>query len=324
MSAWQVPVHIRGSVLSSCQKCRMNNSSDFYKTALIVDSGTNGASFLVCMVAAVMVFVYKLHRKTVYRLALYQVFTALAMAAIHVSQAAIIKYREELDLCKAFAYLSLFVEWMKLLLSAWVTLHLFCFAVFYRNLRRCELVYLVTSLVVPAVIASVPFTTHSYGLAGSWCWIQSRQVDVSNTSTGTIEQFVLWYGPSMFLLFTCSIAMTLMMCVLQRRLCRRRLDAGGRLCYKDEHWKAFKQLLPLAAYPIVYFIFNILPFIYRVYRAIVSHHRSAVHDTLEILSAITTSAWCLAAGLTLIVHILMTQLSIFGRKRKYVKVDLWT
>ena len=314
----------------------MNNSCDFYKTALIVDSGTNGASFLVCMVAAVMVFVYKLHRKTIYRLALYQVFTALAMAAIHVSQAAIIKYGEELplyqDLCKAFAYLSLFVEWTKLLLSAWVTLHLFCFAVFYRNLRRCELVYLVTSLVVPAVIASVPFTTDSYGLAGSWCWI--KIVDAYNGSvcreegvtvlTGRIEQFALWYGPSMFLLFTCSIAMTLMMCVLQRRLCRRRLDAGGRLCYKDEHWNAFKQLLPLAAYPIVYFIFNILPFIYRVYRAIVSHHRSAVHDTLAILSAITTSAWCLAAGLTLIVHILMTQLSIFGRKRKYVKVDLWT
>ena len=181
-----------------------------YNTSLIVDSATNGASIPVCMVAAIMVFAYKLHRKTVYRLALYQVLTAEAMAGIHVIQVVIIDYYVAPslyeDVCKAFAYLTLFVEWAKLLLSTWVTLHLFVFAVFHKNLRRCEAVYVVTSLAIPALIASLPFATSSYGLAGSWCWIKSR-TDVSNGSAcyeervlvGTIEQFALWYGPSLLL-----------------------------------------------------------------------------------------------------------------------------
>lgn len=313
---------------SSPFKKRMNSSScggNMYNTSLIVDSATNGASIPVCMVAAIMVFAYKLHRKTVYRLALYQVLTAAAMAVIHVIQVVIIDYCE--DVCKAFAYLTLFVEWAKLLLSTWVTLHLFVFAVFHKNLRRCEAVYVVTSLAIPALIASLPFATSSYGLAGSWCWIKSRTY-VSNGSAcyeervlvGTIEQFALWYGPSLLLLFISSVAMVLMMIVLGQRMCGGQLDTGKRHCrYKDQHWKAFKQLLPLAAYPIVYFIFTIPPFVYRVYRACVLN-RSIVHDGLELTAAISTSAWCLAAGLTLIVHIIMTRSFLFGRKHTYVMI----
>ena len=44
----------------------------------------NGVSVLVCLLAAILVLCLKLYKKFVYRLALYQVLSALAMASIMV------------------------------------------------------------------------------------------------------------------------------------------------------------------------------------------------------------------------------------------------
>ena len=53
----------------------------------------------------------------------------------------------------------------------------------------------IASLLVPLPIACVPFITHTYGLAGAWCWIKATDADCSKSEAGVIEQFTLWYGP---------------------------------------------------------------------------------------------------------------------------------
>ena len=57
-------------------------------------------------------------------------------------------------LCIVVGLLVMYTEWMKLLFTMWVTFHLFCFAVLHKNLKKLEVLYIVTSLLVPALIAA--------------------------------------------------------------------------------------------------------------------------------------------------------------------------
>ena len=74
----------------------------------------------------------------------------------------------------------------------WVTFHLFCFAVFQKNLKKLEVLYVVTSLLVPAVIAAVPLITNSYGHSpdGAVCYMYAEN------EAAFIERFALWDGPA--------------------------------------------------------------------------------------------------------------------------------
>lgn len=58
----------------------------------MVLSTTNGATLAICVLVLVMVWWLDLYRKTVYRLALYQVLAALEVAAVLVAQIQFLNY----------------------------------------------------------------------------------------------------------------------------------------------------------------------------------------------------------------------------------------
>ena len=63
----------------------MDNSTANANSFLIIFfTASNGISVFVCLLAAVLVFILALHRNVVYRLALYQVLAALALATVEV------------------------------------------------------------------------------------------------------------------------------------------------------------------------------------------------------------------------------------------------
>eukprot|EP00731_Ephydatia_muelleri_P036461 Em0259g4a len=76
----------------------------------------------------------------------------------------------------------------------------------YQNLKKLEVLYVVTSLLIPALIAIVPLVTHAYGLSpgGNGCYIYA------NTSVAFIERLALWDGPTMLMLIAASTAMVVM------------------------------------------------------------------------------------------------------------------
>ena len=250
----------------------MNNSSCtvVYKPALIVLSSCNGATLVACVIALALVWHFKLYRRSVYRLALYQNLAALELAIVLIVQIQFLNYdARHHTLCIATAYFFVQSQWTKLFLVMWVTIHLFCFAVFHKNLQKFEPLYVLSSLLLPSAIAAVPLATHSYGLAGSWCWIRVSKYDCTATTNaaGLIEQFALWFAPSMIILLVTSAAMIVMLFVLIARSCPRSENNSTVITGKYQNRKALKQLLPLAAYPLIFCIFNILPFINRVYEA---------------------------------------------------------
>ena len=277
-------------------------------------AGANGVSVLVCLLAAILMCCLKLYKKLVYRLALYQVLSAMAMASVFVMQVVFINYDKSPNIygrvCTAIGLLQVYTDWTKLLFTMWVTFHLFCFAVLHKNLKKLEVLYVVTSLLVPALIAIVPLITHTYGLSpgSNACYIYA------NTSVEFIERLALWDGPAMLMLIAASTAMVVMVTKLTSQV--RRRSKYEPITDSDQFTKALKQLLPLAAFPMLFFIFEIPVFILHVY----TFQYSIPNEGILISAEICLSLWSMASGATVIIHISVVR--ICGRKRKPKKLHI--
>ena len=272
----------------------------------------NIVSVLVCLLAASLVFVFKLYLKLVYRLALYQVLASLSFATVDVCQILFINYKKNSlvygRVCTAVGWLFMYTQWMKLLFTMWVIVHLFCFGVLHKIMKRFEVMYVVTSLLVPAAIASLPLITHSYGLApkGTVCLIISNEGNDNNTAV--IERLVLWDAPAISILLIGSAAMSVTVIKLTRQVCSRL--KYEQITDNDPFSKAVKHLLPLAAFPMIFFFLLIPPLSYDLY-SYSTGHVPPIAVTIASLACI--SMWSMTSGLTLIIHIAVAR-QVWKRK----------
>ena len=172
---------------------------------------------------------------------------------------------------------------------------IFCFAVLLKNMKKLEPLYVISSTLFPIAISSVPLITKSYGPSGEWCLIRRNKCG-TNYAIGDIELIVIWLGPVFVLVVLQCIAIVVMMITVYYRA-HRKLDEN--VYGRDQSKKAFRQLLPLVAYPVLFCILIIPPLIARVYGFV----SSTPNEGLHILLAICIPAWSLSAGVSLIVHI---------------------
>ena len=95
------------------------------------------------------------------------------------------------------AFLGEYVLWVKVSFMCWITFYLFSLTVCNCNpSQKCqEMVYVVTSVLLPLPFACVPFITQSYGLAKAWCWIKATDDNCATLEAGVIEQFALAFVP---------------------------------------------------------------------------------------------------------------------------------
>ena len=277
------------------------------ETAVFIIGFLGLAATIVCFVATLLVAVFKLYRYFAHRLALYQVLAALLYGiALSLELPAVNYYRNEtvyIPICKAVGFFAVYFAWLKLLFSSWVILHLFCFAVFYKNLQRLEPLFVLLAIIVPLLFVWVPFLHNSYGLAGPWCWIKNWRNDCINEkfSIGQIEQFALWYGPAIVSSVVDVVAIIIIIIVL---VCHKQSDdqTSTPLITNSEQWrKVLKQLLPLLAYPIVFCIILLPPLANRILGAFPAE--SIPIDNYFLISAILVPFWVLLPALALIIHI---------------------
>ena len=239
--------------------------------------------------------------------------SSLAFATVEGLQIIFIHHHEKGatdSLCTAFGWLVVYTQSAKVLFTMWVTFHLFCFTVFYKNLYKLEVLYVVTSLVVPAVIACVPLVTRSYALnASGRCYIFTLN---DTDHIAIIERFVLWDGPAIAILVTASAAAVIMVKSLACRLCLEyELNRGG-----GQFWTALKQLLPLIAFPILFFAFMMPVFILDIYLA----KSTLLANTLLTLSVrVFIVLWSMSSGVTLIIHILVVRCLV--KKKLYTRIS---
>ena len=274
-------------------------------TRLLIALTISGlVSAVLCLIAVIVVLRYTLYKFFVYRLALYQILSCLVFSVAEALQLMTINYGTGEDTyhhiaCQFTAFLNTYTVWVKLILTLSLVFHIYVRAVYLKDLKKLEIVYIVISFLIPGFIASVPLITKYYGLAGGWCWIRDwkKRCASDKDTVGIIHQFSVWYGPLTIFLFICLIAVVIVVtkyCFW--RHCTR--------CHKtntneDANKKAVKELLPLLLYPVIFFVLALFPLINRLNGAI------SPHDSFGWMMshAITEALWGSCSALVLIGHV---------------------
>ena len=290
---------------------------------LIAMSTTSMLSTLMCIVTVIIVLSLRLYKHFVHRLALYQVLASMFVSIAQCLLLLVINYNNStfhIVSCQVTALLFQYTLWVKLLFTLCLVFHLFCLAVCLKNFKKLELVYILLSVLFPLLHVWIPFIHNSYGIAGAVCWIRdwNDNCPTNKYEEGTIEQFVLWFGPLFVSLTVCVVAVGIVLSVLGWRACimnQKLLETETEpLLIRQEQNRnktALKELLPLLAYPIIFFVLALFPLIDRIYDAISSQG----FYLLVLAHLITIASWGFFSGLALLVHILL--LRIPTRQRNY-------
>ena len=283
-----------------------SNASLTSRHLIIIHGSLFGTSAVVCLFALSWLAGLKLHKQLLYRLASYPVIGSLLLSVFEVFQFHFLSYDDsKYTLCVIIGYLDQVAALINLCFGGWVTFHLFYFVLFYKNLKKLEPLYIITSVLLPIVISAIPLVTKSYGPNGQWCWIQSRRLGCEYL-TGFVEKYVTFYGPLFLLLVLESIAMVIMLVTVYYRSCQKG-DHSGFGC--DQNKTVFKHLLPLVAYPIIFCVFSMPPLINQVYEL------TSPNYGFRIFSSTCIPISSLAAGLTYIVHIAIVR--SYAHRRSY-------
>ena len=302
--------------------CNETYSLTQKNTLLIVLGSTGLVSFSSCVVAVSLVFLLGLHKKSTYRLAMYQVLSALAISFnLMLSFVSLNHSSDSLPFaiyCKAKAFFAVYFHWVNLLFTISLTFHLFYLAVFLKNLEKMELFYVLFSTLFPLLFSWIPFIHNNYGVAGAWCWIRDWKDDCAtqNYLEGIIEQFTLWYGPLFVCLTISIIATIIIVLVLLWRVCKAKSDVNQPLL-KSKYKKALHELLPLLAYPAIFDFLFLFPLVNRIYDAVTPF----TSFKLSLAHSITVSLLGLFSSTVLILHVVIVR---FHRQVSSVKRDQWT
>ena len=273
----------------------------------------------------------QLREIVLYRLYVYQVAASALFSFVCIFQplAFHFDFNGSTGQCAFLAFLDQFTQCLKLTLLAGVT---GCIAwsiccVTFDCIAINEVIYIVVSIIIAGVIASIPVFTNTYGAAGGWCWIQSVKVNCSgfiestdNFDSGTSEQFVLWYVPAILLCLLGTLVLSIIACLMKYRPSELQSNGNNEAqnLVNDDRNKIFsitmEHVWPLLSYQICFCVFLIVPFLYRIISAHRFQHpaKSSLFNSskiFQVLAAICAPLWSLSSGIILVVY------NIWKRKR---------
>ena len=292
--------------MASANYCNVSISEDEKNRILTVMGYSGAISILVCLVSIAILVWFKLYKFFSHRLALYQVLAAIFVSAVSSLNSLTIFFDKDSEiygpLCQILGFLLQYSFTFKLCFTAWLVFHLFAFTVCYKDLKRLELVYVSTAIVCPLILACIPFINSVYGLAGVWCWIRNwkNNCATENLKEGVIEQFVLLYVPLYTTITLETVATIIIVTVLIWRAYRRNQSEYTELINRQgQRKRVLKELLPLLAYPVVFYVMTIPALVDRLAGAT----SSIPHYDLLMVHGVVTSTYSFFVGLTLIIHI---------------------
>ena len=282
------------------------------KNTLLIVMGCIGiVSFSSCVVAVSLVFCLRLHKLFTYRLAMYQVLSAMMFSVICILCFALINYNAnslpDVVVCKAQAFLTEYVLWVKMMFTMNLMFHLLCLAVFLKNFENLELFYILFSTLFPLLFSWIPFIHNNYGGTGAWCWIRNWKDDCATQHyhEGIIELFTLWYGPLFVCLTIGIVAVIIIFSVLLWRMYKIKLVDQPLLekNMKQKHKEALKELLPLLAYPFIFVCVYLFPLVNQLYDAVTP----TTSFKLVLAHVTTISTMGLFSSAVLIFHIMFVK-----------------
>ena len=308
---------------STTSDCNNTFTQEQKNYLLMARSGVALLSFIMCLIAVSLVFSLKLTKHFTYRLAMYQILSSLCLSVVQMSVLILLNYDDELYqqiACKITSFLLVYFVWIKLLFTICLIFHLFCLAVCLQNFKKLEIGYVLFSVLFPLLYSWIPFIHNSFGVAGAWCWIKDWKDDCATQKylEGIIEQFVLWYGPLFVSLTITVVAVFIILIVLAQRTYAHKNAENECLIENQEHnqnKKAIKELLPLLAYPVIFYVLSLIPLINRIYNAISSN----ANFELALSHSVSEASWGFFSSWALIVHIFVLRSQ--SKKKKQFQIN---
>lgn len=258
-------------------------NSQSYAVVAAVSSGLAFVSILLILLVIAIIILFKKWKFFSQRLILY-----LALSAILVN-VGIILHRVDYEnqtttfyvkFCEFGGYLDQLSNWMLLISISAIIFYSSCTLFFDKRTEKYEMVYVFFIFIFPFLFTWIPFIKESYGRAGAWCWIRSEDRDCNSFEFGRWLQFSTWFVPLYIIMVVLIILYFFIIVKLYHK--KNTIDKTSKLHIK-------RDLLPLVAYPLIYFLLNIFPFINRTYNSI--HDPNLVLWYFAALANPTVGAW---------------------------------
>ena len=234
---------------------------------LLVMSSVGLVSIITCSLTISLALFLRLYRRRVFRLAMYHVASSMLLGVNVFSMITLTSYISKDNdtfhkaMCQLTGFLLSYFLWMNTLFTAVLISHFFLLFVCLKKLKLkyLEILCVLFSLLFPLLFVWVPFINNNYGSTGIWCWIKIRDKGCFRPSKeGIIEQFVLWYVPSLLCLGLSIIAAgTVLIGLIWRRCGYIQQSENKPLILnvrKTCNAKALVEAFFLLAYPAVFFV----------------------------------------------------------------------
>ena len=262
-------------------------------------------SVLLCLATVAVVCKQRLHKTLVYRLAMYQVLSAMEFSILwmiasiyRIDLFTLLSNKETYEVFKASIIVldSLLMgsSFIKLMFTVWISIHLFALAVFHKNLQRLERLYVVSSLVIPLAVTIVLLGINLTGCHGYRTYRWEEII------------FIIIFA----VLVIVSLLMVVMGTILCHRACRRRNAVLSE--YDTQHKKVLREMLPLLLYPIFFLLFTmpifdvaVYDFVTPEYNVTYLYYNTTITVNLEapLLFALVAPFWSFTTSLLLISHL---------------------
>lgn len=183
--------------------------------------------------------------------------------------------------CRFGGFLDQCSNWILLISISAIITHSSFIIFLDKNTEKYEMVYIAAIFGFPLLVSWIPFVQNSYGRAGAWCWIRSEDRGTCRPFLlGTWLQFTTWFVP----LYAIMVVLVALYAVILVKMYRRRKTQTPDAAKK-------KDLLPLIAYPLIYFLLNIFPFINRIYNLVNKGEPNIVLWYFAALANPSVGAW---------------------------------
>ena len=204
-------------------------------------------SVLLCLSTVAVVCKQRLHKTLVYRLAVYQVLSAMEFSILWIIVSVKMYGFYSIKIVVVLDALLMGSSFIKLMFTVWISIHLFALAVFHKNLQRLERLYVVSSLLIPLAVTIVLLGINLTGCHGYRTYLREEII------------FIIIFA----VLVIVSLLMVVMGIILCHRACRRRNAVLSE--YDKQHKKVLREMLPLLLYPIFFLLFTMVIFVFAVY-----------------------------------------------------------
>ena len=232
-----------------------------YVIVAAVSAGSAIVSALCCIFVICLIFLLKKHHFFIQRIILYHCLAALYDSSARALALQHLQYDPQSTgqdiLCMISGFANLLASWTLIVDYSVIAFTLLMTAVFHKNVRRLEPLYVAMIFTLPLTFTWIPFIGNSFGELRGRCWIRTINYnDCTKHRLGEIFAIVLWNVPLFSILVILIPTYLFTIAHATRERCRKTKMSR----YNDPENEKLKKDLIKDVWRILFFPFGLIFF----------------------------------------------------------------